>query len=92
MGERTSAPWHVGKDFRIVGADSSRIARCDNNDQVSGRLNSLLIAAAPDLLETLEGMSKAFERMIEKYCPDGNQAEWLIYSHEAIKKAKGETP
>lgn len=50
------------------------------------------ITSAHDLLETLEGMSKAFERLIEKYCPDSNQAEWLIYSHEAIKKAKGETP
>ena len=52
--------------------------------------NLALIAAAPELLETLEGCMKALARMIDKHDPDSIEAEWIGHAHEAIFKAKGE--
>ena len=45
--------------------------------------------AGPEMLEVLEGMGRAFKRLVEKYTPDSPDAEWVGYWHEAITKAKG---
>lgn len=49
--------------------------------------NARLIAASPDLLETLDGVMKALSRMIDKHDPDSIEAEWIGNAHEAILKA-----
>lgn len=49
-----------------------------------------LISAAPELLETLEGLHKALSRMIDKHDPDSIEAEWLGHSNEAIRRARGQ--
>ncbi len=48
---------------------------------------SILLAAAPELAETLDGLHKALSRMIEKHDPDSIEAEWLQHSHEILLKA-----
>lgn len=49
-----------------------------------------LIIAAPELLETLTGVTMALSRMIDKYDPDSIEAEWIGNANEVIRKAKGE--
>lgn len=60
---------------------------CISEAEQEANLN--LIVAAPELLETLEGIHKALSRMIDKYDPDSIESEWLQHSNETILKAKG---
>ena len=45
-----------------------------------------LMAAAPELLETLEGVKNALSRMIDKHDPDSIEAEWIGNAREVIYK------
>lgn len=42
-----------------------------------------------ELLEQLEGVTKALSRMIDKHDPDSIEAEWIGHAHETLTKAKG---
>lgn len=57
MNAHTPGPWHRGKYIRIIGANSQRVAVCDNNEVTPGLYNAYLIAAAPDLLAALEALA-----------------------------------
>ena len=48
-----------------------------------------LIAAAPEMLEVLNGLHTLSKKLLEKYEPDSIDNEWLIYSSELLNKTKG---
>jgi hypothetical protein len=90
--QHTPGPWNA--DGRAVVGPSSEqeICICTSDDDVceaEARANAILVAAAPDLLEALEGTMKALSRMIDKYNPDSIEAEWIGTANDAIMKARG---
>jgi hypothetical protein len=99
--EHTKAPWsHLG--WIITGGDGSTVARIVPWDSSGTRdediANARLIAAAPDLLEALEGMIIALRKQArlahvaggDVYLSEDNGDVW-IKARAAIAKAKGET-
>jgi hypothetical protein len=102
MSDHTPAPWipvctpsSSFNDIRYISGDNcEKIATIHlplGMGQHEALANARLIAAAPDLLEVVQGLHRALARMIEKHDPDTIEAEWLSHSHEAIVKAIGET-
>lgn len=91
--EHTPGPWHIGKDTRIIGANSQRVAVCDNNEATPGLVNAALIAAAPELLAALNGIlpfiaqSSASEGGAVKYSAAVRAADAV---RAAIARARGE--
>lgn len=90
--KHTQGEWKIVLAPTQVVCDAQIICSVNDYAMMHGEhlANARLIAAAPELLEALEGMQKAFKYLAEKYEPDSNIHEWLIYSTEAIAKAKGE--
>jgi hypothetical protein len=81
--EHTPGPWKIGKDTRVIGADSEVVC-FGNSANDKNKANARLIAAAPELLEAL--------KEIIGECPDPK----LPYGHRineiaraAIAKAQG---
>lgn len=91
MKNHTPGPWSVGKDTRIIGANSQRVAVADDNELTPGMANARLIAASPDLLAALIAFRDGG--------PQGGQnfAEWhqsyapaIELARAAIAKATGQ--
>jgi hypothetical protein len=62
MSEHTPGPWKTNGDPYVSTADGKRsIAFCDTRQAHEDRANARLIAAAPDLLEALQGFQKAWD-------------------------------
>lgn len=90
----TPGPWQT-KDIghgHCICPDVAWVGLTSKQPREETAANARLIAAAPELLETLEGLHKALARMIDKHEPDSKEAEWLQHSHEAICNAKGRKP
>lgn len=89
--KHTPGPWHVGKSLRIIGANSQRVAVCDDNEATPGMDNARLIAAAPDLLAALESTVKEIERLRHYTSGMDAQRAYTIAENAsaAIAKAKG---
>ena len=88
--KHTPGPWHIGNGTRIIGANSQRVAVCDNNAVTQGMDNARLIAAAPDILGALIWVVQLFDQHddcanIELTMSARNNAR------AAIAKAKGES-
>jgi len=84
----------VWADCSHIISDESgfAIARVIQNCSISPETalaNAVLLNAAPELLEVLEGLHKALSRMIYKHDRDSKETEWLAHSHEAILRARG---
>jgi len=86
----TPGPWHVhpwgDNSYEI---NSTQLTVCnvpgfsdETVDSGSAESNARLIAAAPDLLEALEGLMPMWESGIDE--------PWVRKARAAIKKAKGE--
>jgi hypothetical protein len=103
--KHTPGPWVVfGCLDRFPGieaADLSIVIWGDKHDEsgVKGETheesiaNANLIAAAPDLLEALEGIITTMPDLEEFENPDGySMLPFVAAARSAIAKAKGETP
>lgn len=77
-GEYTPSPWHIGKDLRIIGSNSQRVAVCDDNEATPGWANALVISAAPVLLETLQKLVNEFDPVCSPMNRLAVQARTLI--------------
>lgn len=81
--QHTPGPWH-NKPDAIQTEDGVEIAFCaDVGDYGMTRANSLLIAAAPELLELLEDVERSLTTL-------GARGQPLKKIRAAIAKAKGE--
>lgn len=69
----------------VYNEDTGEDVAVTYNDEDGKRAR--LIASAPMLLETLDGVMKALSRMIDKHDPDSIEAEWIGNAHEVITKA-----
>ncbi len=95
--EHTPGPWRTTEDGRVTGlpdvmiAPGRTIAVVGRSDR-EAYYNSRLIAAAPELLEALEGMEWAF--FVAGDCKDQQQREQedaaVDRARAAIAKAKGQ--
>lgn len=63
-----------------------------NRDPMETLANARLIAAAPDLLEALEGLKTRAAKLAEQIDPEGEGEVWgwIEEATNAISKAKGE--
>lgn len=90
--KHTPGEWVTeSKELNIITVHNGEINIADvleiDIDPEEAEANARLIACAPMLLETLEGVMKALSRMIDKHDPDSIEAEWIGNAHEAILKA-----
>lgn len=71
----TQAEWtdEGEKWFKEVAAETTRIEK--------------IKAAAPELLEALQGTMKALKTILDKFDPDAPEYDWIGEAHEAIQKA-----
>jgi hypothetical protein len=85
FGKPNPYPGRLLDDAMLSSAERGHIgfSWCTDNEA-----NARLIAAAPELLDTLKGIAKAFKKLSEKYEPDSTDAEWLSHACEAIAKAE----
>lgn len=91
--KHTPGPWQTSKlgpssdgsqrEMISNGRFIAEVATSDEQQQANARL----IAAAPELLENLIGVTKALSRLIDKYDPDSIEAEWIGNANDAILKA-----
>ena len=89
--KHTPGPW-IYEDGDVLGGPGGIacvVPLNSANGMEEGKSNAHLIAAAPELLAVLKGMTKVFKRVTETYTPDDPDCEWLAYAHEAIAKAEG---
>ena len=91
--KHTPGPWRIGGKHSngavvIRGAEAtSEVAIVLQNDQQhTADVNADLIAAAPDLLEALQGLLKRFESIAENACYYDEYTD----SYAAIGKAVGD--
>lgn len=95
QSKHTPAPWYInqfkGKYYRV----SPNEFGCNNKDdyvahQINNESNAYLIAAAPELLEALEGMMKIKGTWLKGM--DGCEiSKYPEMAKKAIKKARGES-
>lgn len=88
----TTGPWTLEYDYSLVMGNYivGRNFAPDSADASERQANARLIAAAPDLLAALIGISKAYERAIyNNPAQDSPDTEWLIHANAAIAKATG---
>jgi hypothetical protein len=91
--KHTPGPWaQVGTD---VVTDNFLIAACGERNNPVAKANARMIAAAPELLDALIAMQKAFDQLLPGIgkiaCQDyANINEAPIFAARAIAKAKGQ--
>lgn len=94
QSKHTPGPWHInrfkGDNFRVSPHEYGcsrpyRIAELINNEA-----NAHLIAAAPELLEALEGLVNVVSNWEEKYGEGASNITAYFDAKKAIAKAKGE--
>ena len=84
--KHTPGPWHIGKGLRIIGANSQRVAVCDDNEATPGMDNARLIAAAPDLLEAL---TMLYDSITDERADEVFRKEALDKAHAIRAKVEG---
>lgn len=102
MSKHTPGPWKVFNGTDVFPDDGDKeatryIADCDMASAafISGeeaRANARLIAAAPDLLETLKGMVGMYVELVESGDAgfwDAEKVTEVIAARSAIAKAEG---
>ncbi len=90
MSKHTPGPWKVSlnKNVPLIYQDKFSnytiwaIAKINDDEVGDRKANAILIAAAPELLESLEEMLTT---------PGVNMKEVILKARSVIKKAKGET-
>lgn len=97
----TPGPWEVVEDIRyedkesqytagfdIFNFDGTSVVGCEgiSGDSEKERANAILIAAAPDLLEALENLLKAFDGA---FAGAYGRGPLYIAANSAINKARG---
>lgn len=97
--QHTPGPWQLGY-FRMDGYNYTKIdAVVDGHkkyiasvDITNDRANAHLIAAAPELLEALEGLLTDITEYQQINNLGGENNHWQVIARTAIAKAKGEQP
>jgi len=96
--KHTPGPWFYDEDFQLVETDDGQFLASMKFSQSpavgAAEANGTLIAAAPDLLEALQELSKSF---ISKYIDDErsdfeiamHRERWEAKARAAIAKATG---
>lgn len=92
MSKHTAGLWQISKNGFTINTDESFIVDCNSVDisNEECKANAHLIAAAPEMLETLEAVAKAF---VDDYFLEGEPDRALKYIEQIqklIRKAKGE--
>lgn len=95
MSQHTRGPWHIGPNRLIVyAADGYAIADAKTfhlrHSPNEGEANARLIAAAPDMLATLEEMRSTIWHLTDPSNPGGPYDKRLERIDAAIAKARGE--
>lgn len=78
MIKHTAGPWKENQysaGYEIYGGEHSKLVASvavRRHDDPEGRANSLLIAAAPELLEALEKCKEAMQAHMKRYGPTPN--------------------
>lgn len=100
--KHTPGPWSKDEynDYAINGADGMKVAECaymytvkdGKSDFSEMKGNAHLIAAAPDLLESLEIVLRSISNILRQKGEewDDNIRRCYLTAFNAIKKAKGE--
>lgn len=89
--QHTPGPWFIDS-FAQIGDEKSIIGRVycgdifPNDDLPECTANARLIAAAPELLEALEGLSDILNN---HYGDDDDETPAIDKAFDAIRKAKG---
>ena len=87
----THSGWVNGQE-QFKNIFSARVTADNGADESIAIENARLIAAAPDLLEALEGVGAMFQRYSDRVGAADDWAKTTIKQvHAAIAKAKGET-
>lgn len=93
MREHTPGPWGLQAGRCITTQDGDfTISKCNNWDPSKVcelDANARLIAAAPELLSVLTGVTRALDRMVYKYDRDSIESEWIGNANEVIRNATG---
>ena len=105
MSEHTKGPWTATKhdqhwvrvNVTIKAGGNTWVAFMPDEDKDERMANARLMAAAPELLEALQGIMNIVSESlgVAGYYPDGDYADWdefpeLQAAEAAIAKAKGE--
>ncbi len=90
----TPGPWLVSETFAIGPA--GEVVACTPNNHPRREANARLIAAAPELLEALEGLLKDYIQVFSDHPaiePDWNPEDSALVkrARAAIAKAKGDS-
>ncbi|MGI9141650.1 MAG: hypothetical protein ACR2IJ_00515 [Fluviibacter sp.] len=102
MAEYTKGPWQLdseslrGDSYTAINGEGwDELAtvvtrmKLETKDSAEGLANARLIAAAPELLEALEGMVAMFADHAQ-YDEDGHEIAAVTVAQMAIAKAKGQ--
>ncbi len=86
MSKHTPGPWFRMDNHSTVWSDDKKSSPVCVMASADYEANANLIAAAPDLLEALEGMMKCFDDGVGEHW----NADELDAARSAIAKARGE--
>lgn len=90
MPNHTPGPWKVDIDSWCVDIAPHRYIQCEGRSASEARANTYLIAAAPDLLETLKDCERELSWCVDGMGRRGGEYERVRNkARSAIAKAEG---
>jgi hypothetical protein len=101
--KHTAGPWRsdnpYGVGVEIRPSTGGRLAHLGSrlaygSIGVTGeeeQANGMLIAESPQMLETLIGVTRALQRVLDQYNPDSIESEWIAEANESVFRATGYT-
>lgn len=91
--KHTPGRWEAKTAYVFAGNDCIAVCDTDNDTDARYQANAHLIAAAPDMLEALEGIEHFSDAIAFRDDPLSKALrEWIAAGHAAISKATGGRP